>query len=144
MKRLSLQRQDGGERMVWREILRSKESRYDHRLHGILFVSRGMSCYDAAAVWGKSPRTVEYWVRRYRKEGFAGLWEHPRSGRPSSLNPAQRALLGRELEAGPRAAGLQRGRWTGALLRRHLAKSYGVAMGVRQCQRLLRKGRRSD
>ncbi len=31
------------------EILRSKESRYDHRLHGFLLVSEGISCYDEAA-----------------------------------------------------------------------------------------------
>ena len=33
---------------IQQEIVRSKESRYDHRLHGVLLVSQGMSCYDAA------------------------------------------------------------------------------------------------
>ena len=27
------------------EISRSPESRYDHRLHGVLMVAKGMSCY---------------------------------------------------------------------------------------------------
>ena len=33
---------------VQQEITRSEESRYDHRLHGILLVSRGLSCYQVA------------------------------------------------------------------------------------------------
>lgn len=127
----------GDEAILWREILRSRESRYDHRLHGILFVSRGLSCYDAAAIWGRSPRTVEYWVRRFRRDGVEGLWEHPRSGRPAALSAGQRAQVLRELGEGPERAAPGARRWTGALLRRHLSRSYGVDLGVRQCQRLL-------
>ena len=139
--------EDGGggraeEAILWREILRSRESRYDHRLHGILFVSRGLSCYDAAAIWGRSPRTVEYWVRRFRRDGVEGLWEHPRSGRPAALSSGARAQVLRELGAGPERVDSRARRWTGALLRRHLSRSYGVELGVRQCQRLLGAARR--
>jgi hypothetical protein len=28
------------------EIFRSEEARYDHRLHGVLLVTHGLSCYD--------------------------------------------------------------------------------------------------
>src|SRR5438093_5235901 len=45
------------------EIRRSEESRYDHRLHGVLLVAHGMTCPEAAALLGDAPRTVEYWVR---------------------------------------------------------------------------------
>jgi hypothetical protein len=30
------------------EIRRSEESRYDHRLHGVLLVAQGMTCPDVA------------------------------------------------------------------------------------------------
>jgi hypothetical protein len=33
---------------VQQEITRSEDARYDHRLHGILLVSRGLSCYQVA------------------------------------------------------------------------------------------------
>ena len=33
------------------EIRRSDESRYDHRLHGVLLVAQGMSCRRWAAYW---------------------------------------------------------------------------------------------
>jgi hypothetical protein len=30
------------------EILRSRESRYDHRLHGLLLIGQGLNCYQVA------------------------------------------------------------------------------------------------
>ena len=63
------------------EIRRSEESRYDHRLHGVLLVARGLTCPQVAAMLGDAPRTVEYWVRRFEEQGLAGLLEGERSGR---------------------------------------------------------------
>jgi hypothetical protein len=34
------------------EIRRTEESRYDHRLHGVLLVAQGMSCRQAAIYIG--------------------------------------------------------------------------------------------
>jgi hypothetical protein len=57
------------------EIQRSEESRYDHRLHGVLLVAQGITCPDVARVLGDAPRTVEYWVHRFEQRGLAGLRE---------------------------------------------------------------------
>ena len=51
------------------EIRRSEESRYDHRLHGVLLVAQGMTCPAVAKLLGDAVRTVEYWVRRFEAEG---------------------------------------------------------------------------
>ncbi len=67
------------------EILRSEESRYDHRLHGILLVCSGLSCTQVAKLFGHSRRTIQYWVRRFEHSGFAGLQEGERPGRPSTM-----------------------------------------------------------
>jgi hypothetical protein len=47
------------------EIRRNAEARYDHRLHGVHLVAQGLNCYIVAELLGDSPRTVEYWVRRF-------------------------------------------------------------------------------
>ena len=62
------------------EIQRSQESRYDHRLHGVLLVTQGMRCPEVARLLGDAPRSVEYWVRRFERQGLAGLAEGERSG----------------------------------------------------------------
>ena len=71
------------------EIHRSEESRYDHRLHGVLLVAQGVSCPEVGRLLGDAPRSVEYWVHRFERDGLAGLQEGERSGRPSRLNEQQ-------------------------------------------------------
>src|SRR6202040_4378871 len=77
------------------EIRRSEESRYDHRLHGVLLVAHGMNCCQVADLLGDAPRTVAYWAERFEEQGLAGLQEGWRSGRPSKLNADQVADLQR-------------------------------------------------
>jgi transposase len=71
------------------EIQRSEESRYDHRLHGVLLVAQGMTCPEVARLLDDAPRSVEYWVHRYGLHGLAGLTEGERPGRPSRLSESQ-------------------------------------------------------
>ena len=52
------------------EIRRSEESRYDHRLHGVLLVAQGMTCPQVAALLEDAPRSVEYWVRGFVQSGW--------------------------------------------------------------------------
>src|SRR6202158_2453557 len=71
------------------EIQRSEESRYDHRLHGVLLVAQGMTCPEVARLLGDAPRSVENWVHRFDQEGMAGLTEGERSGRASRFGGKQ-------------------------------------------------------
>src|ERR1051325_8433212 len=83
------------------EIQRSEESRYDHRLHGVLLVAQGMTCPEAARMLGDAPRSVENWVHRFERDGRAGLAEGERSGRPSRLGEEQVREISRVLHAHP-------------------------------------------
>lgn len=121
---------------VQQEIIRSEESRYDHRLHGILLVCAGKSCYEVATLLGHSARTVEYWVERFERSGFAGLNDGERPGRPKSLDEKKRGQIGKDLRRSPRELGYEQNLWDGKLLSHHLSKRHGVDLGVRQCQRL--------
>jgi hypothetical protein len=42
------------------ETRRSQESRYDHRLHGLLLVAQGMSCREVGGLLGDAHSTVAY------------------------------------------------------------------------------------
>jgi len=122
---------------VQQEITRSEDSRYDHRLHGVLLISRGPSCYQVADWLGENPRTIERWVHRFESRGFAGLQEGERAGRPPQLRETQLAAVGRDLRRFPRDWGYGQNLWDGKLLSHHLAKAYHVALRHRQCQRLI-------
>ena len=86
MRRLGIKETDIIQIAVQKEILRSEESRYDHRLHGILLICNGFSCNEVADFFGHSPRIVQYWIQCFEESGFAGLEETPQPGRPSRVN----------------------------------------------------------
>ena len=121
------------------EIRRSEESRYDHRLHGVLLVAQGMTCPEASRLLGDAPRSVEYWVRRFEERGLAGLAEGARSGRPKRLSEAQLQEVQAVLRGAPNEVGLSGTLWDGKTLQAWLARRYRVHLGVRQCQRMFRQ-----
>lgn len=118
------------------EIRRSDESRYDHRLHGILLVAQGMSCPEVSRLLGDAPRTVQYWVNRFEKDGFQGLAEGDRPGRPTRLKSKHLKTINKALRKPPGESGLSVHLWDGKTLSEFVKKKHGIYLGVRQCQRL--------
>ena len=121
------------------EIARSDESRYDHRLHGLLLVTGGQSCQQVADLFGEDRRTVQRWVNRFETQGLEGMREGERSGRPATLDAKKWAALGRDLRRSPEEFGHAGHLWDGKLLAEHLRLRYGITLGVRQCQRIFRQ-----
>ncbi len=111
------------------EIRRSEESRYDHRLHGVLLVAQGMTCPEVATLLGDARRTVQYWVKRFEQDGLAGLVEKERPGRPSSLTSEQMDEVGQVLRQVPRAFDLGENLWDGKTLSAFVKKRYRVPVG---------------
>lgn len=117
----------------------NEEARYHHRLHGVLLVGQGMTCPEVARLLGDAPRSVEYWVKAFEQYGLAGLREGERVGRPrrlsdQQLNEIESAIRRMSEEARP-AGNL----WDGKALATWIFQKYGIELGVRQCQRLLRQ-----
>jgi transposase len=139
MRKLEIKEADLMRIALQDEIKRSEESRYDHRLHGVLLVCSGLSCYHVAELLGQSPRTVQYWVQHFEKSGFAGLQEGERPGRPTVFDEVTLQRLGNDLRQQPQVFGYRQNLWDGKLLSHHLFQTYGIKIGVRQCQRLFGK-----
>src|SRR5690242_6780749 len=113
------------------EIRRSKEAKYDHRLHGLLLVAQGMSCGEVSRLLGDSRRTVEYWVRRFDEDGLAGLADGERSGRPARLNAKQLFAVEVALRQPPEASRIDANLWDGKLLSAFIEKRFRLKLGVR-------------
>ena len=121
------------------EIRRSEESRYDHRLHGVLLVAQGMSCRQVSELLGDAPRTVAYWIHRFERDGLGGLTEEERTGRPRRLSEKQIRSIDEALRGQPTDFGLAGTLWDGKTLSAYLKSRWDVNLGTRQCQRLFRK-----
>jgi transposase len=118
------------------EIQRSEQARYDHRLHAVLLVAKGLSCPAVADLLGDPERTIRYWVQRYVGDGLQGLIENERTGRPPRLEPKHIEKIGKVLRSSPEAVGLCGAIWDGRTLSAYIQKEFGIKLGVRQCQRL--------
>lgn len=110
------------------EIGKTPDPRYLRRLHALLLVRQGLSCRSAAAVLGESPRTVAYWVNRFRKEGLRGLRDAPSTGRRPRLNSTQFALA---------RQWMRERKCTGRMLAAWIEDLFQQRLSIRQCQRLL-------
>ncbi len=121
------------------EIRRTEESRYDHRLHGVLLVAHGRTCPEVAALLGDAPRTVEYWIRGFEEKGLAALREGERSGRPRRLSEKHLRGINASLRRMPRELDLSGNLWDGKTLAGWIERGYGTAWGVRQGLGLFRR-----
>ena len=124
---------------IQQEIGRSEESRYDHRLHGLLLLAAGHSCREVAELFGEDETTVQRWVHRFEEGGLQALRESKRPGRPRSLDPVQWQQLEGDLQKSPQEFGSSATDWDGATLSAHLLRRFNVQLGVRQCQRIFRQ-----
>ena len=52
MRKLEIEDAEAMRIALQQEIARSEESRYDHRLHGLLLVTAGQSCRQIAELFG--------------------------------------------------------------------------------------------
>ena len=120
------------------EIRRTEDARYDHRLHAVLMVSKGMTCPKVAEILDDSERTIRYWVKRFNEEGLAGLVEIERPGRPRRISDKQMQKIDQVLREPPEKAGMIGNIWDGKLLAAYIAKEFGIELGVRQCQRIFK------
>ncbi len=115
----------------------SSESRFVHRVHAVLLVAVGQSCYRVAEWFGDDPRSVERWVHGFDNYGTNGLRDHHHGGRPARLSTEQRRQLAQHLANPPAAWHYAQMRWSGKLLARHLESQFSIQLSVRHCQRLL-------
>ena len=121
------------------EIERSDESRYDHRLHGVLLVAQGLSCSKVADLLGHTTKTIENWVNNFNSDGFAALRDEKRTGRPSKITANLLEQINDEIRLDPHDLGYNQNLWDGKLLSHHIKIKYGISISVRQCQRLFHK-----
>ena len=120
------------------EIDRLPQMRFAHRLHCVLLVGAGQSCYQVAALFGDSTRSVERWVHELEVNGIDGLREKPHPGRPASLVDAQVRQLALDLKSVPPHRDDGPPMWNGRVLREEVLRRFGVAMSVRNSHRLLK------
>lgn len=69
MHKLNLTNAKWVRRMIHASVTASPEQRFLHRLHCVLLVAKGRSCYEVAGWFGEDLRTIERWVHALDEQG---------------------------------------------------------------------------
>ena len=143
MHKLEVTHPDVVQAALRHEAAHSPQWRFVHRLHCLLLVGAGRSCYEVAALFGDDPRSIERWVHEFQQFGIEALREKPHGGRHGILTTTQMRELELVFQNGPREWGDGAEVWNRALLRAEILQRFGVSMSGRQCGRLFKSVARS-
>src|SRR5215213_8375293 len=107
-----------GDRERLAKLTRSRSVRAGmvQRARIVLLAAEGLSNTEIAQRVGASRPTVTAWRDRYARSGLAGLEDHPRSGRPRSIDHA--GIVAATLTPPPKKLGVTH--WSTRLLAKHL------------------------
>jgi putative transposase len=104
----------------------------------ILLSNEGLSPPLIAKRVRFSRDTVVGYIQRYEREGLAGLFTKPRSGRPRWVTPEYETRLLEVVKQEPRALGLPFSNWTTANLAEYMAQQTGIVIQARQVENYLK------
>lgn len=139
MTRLKIDHQDQIRRDIQSYFEKNTESRFIHRLHGILlFINKeDESCDSIGSLFGNSPRTVSNWIKKLNSTGdLESLRDEKRPGRTPRLNTIQKAELKEVLQKNPEESEMACNLWDGKTLSAYIEMRYNIILKVRACQNL--------
>src|SRR5947208_15136755 len=73
------------------------------RAYGLVLSSEGIAIKTIAKIYHVDRDTVATWIKKWEKHGEKSLHDQPRSGRPSTLNAAEKELAKQYIQEEPRS-----------------------------------------
>jgi transposase len=101
------------------------------------FHKRNMTIHEIADLMDKHPDTVAQWIDRFEKQGFEGLKDFSRSGRPPRADSLYITLLIHFVRLSPHDSGYATHTWTSELLAYHLFQETEVRIGDERVRQIL-------
>lgn len=107
------------------------------RIHAVLLNSEEYTSGQISEILNVSRSKVSEWLKIYDEQGFEGLKEGERSGRPSRLTDLQKIILCDIIDSGPIAFGYSSGIWTSKRIARAIYEEFGVEYHEGHVRKLL-------
>lgn len=106
----------------------SRNATVEERLRAVrMVVEEGASASVVAGVLGRSPRTINDWVKKSRRgRKPSALESRPARGAKPKLSSRDRRRLLKLLAKGPEAAGFKSPLWTGRRIAQLIEREFGV------------------
>lgn len=124
------------QRQELRRLAREAIGRVSERAHFVLLSDQGKSVPEIGALMGYSAQAVYPWLERYQRQGVAGLYDEPRSGRPPN-EPHLVAIVQAQTGQPPAIFGYPEPGWTVGGLLRHLRQRFRLLVSRSTLRRAL-------
>lgn len=111
--------------------------RVSKRIHAVLLNSEENTSGRISEILSVSRSKVSEWLKIYEEQGFEGLKEGERSGRPSQLTDLQKIILCDIVDSGPIAFGYSSGIWTSRRIAAAIYEEFGVEYHEGHVRKLL-------
>lgn len=116
---------------------KEKHSRIKERALILIHSKEGKTTREVARTVKKSPTTVSLWIRRFNEEGFGGIKNKPKAGRPTKAAKDSFEAIREDLAKSPESFGYNQQFWSTKLLRTHIREHYKAEYTDRHIIRLL-------
>ena len=122
-----------------RRMVRQEVGRVSQRAQMVLLSSRGQKVLEIAHLFELCRATVRFWLHRFNAHGPSGLYDQPRSGRPSKITQDVKSRIQQMMLGGPQQQGYQATYWTVAMLVLALANQLKIAFSRSTIRKTLRE-----
>lgn len=109
------------------------------RIHAVLLNHDKNTSGEIAKALMTSRSAVSEWLKLYAGQGFDGLMEGHRGGRPSRLSDIDKVLLCDIIDSGPIAYGFVSGLWTSIRIAEVISQEFGVHYHPGHVRKLLQE-----
>ena len=111
---------------------------YRQRIQIMVMADEGKTQTEICQTLGCCPGTARHWILMARS-GMAHRWQDRPIGRPKTVNDKYLERLKELVSQSPKEFGYGFDRWTGQWLSKHLAKEFGIKLGDRRINQLLKE-----
>lgn len=128
-------------RKLEQQILKEDNKRARIRIQILIYIRKGYNHRDIASMMNVSVGGVSLWRQRFKREGFAGLFDKTGRGRKVKLQKNQIKQLGKAIDRGiDLPDGYRRGYKTKDV-KQYIKEQFGVNYTNQHCGYILRKNR---
>ena len=121
---------DEGKRIV----SMSDDAKFLRKVTIVNLMLNGASASSLSPSCGETTRTLISWMKTVDEKGFDALRPKKQPGRPTRLTAEQKEKIKVAILCPPEDSGYTV--WDGPSLSDYINQTYGIRLGVRQCQRL--------
>lgn len=124
-------------RLKMKEAASDGAERVAKRIHAVLLNSEEHTSSKISEILNISRSKISEWLKIYAEQGFEGLKEGERSGRPSRLSDLQKIILCDIIDSGPIAFGYTSGIWTSKRISNTIFEEFNIQYHEGHVRKLL-------